>query len=153
MLCLLITACQNVASCSATVLTVPQLDSCLPMSLTSFTWHLNIPEDSTVNLESPKGSLRQSLRGQECNQSVSLHVAEDDGFAVGDFCYNGDIQKVQVHANISITATAQDFSKTTEPFLNVSFSQEFSGKKNMTMLQAATKDYFNFCLICRLFSQ
>ncbi|XP_045915638.1 CUB domain-containing protein 1 isoform X2 [Micropterus dolomieu] len=119
-------ACQNVASCSATVLTVPQLDSCLPMSLTSFTWHLNIPEDSTVNLESPKGSLRQSLRGQECNQSVSLHVAEDDGFVFGDFCYNGDIQKVQVHANVSITATAQDFSKTTEPFLNVSFSQEFS---------------------------
>ncbi|XP_068432185.1 CUB domain-containing protein 1 [Clinocottus analis] len=116
--------CQNVTSCSATQLTVPKLDSCLPMPLHSFTWHIKIPQDGTVDLMSPTGSLRQSLPGQECNRSVSLHVAEGDGFSVGDFCHTGMIQKVQVHSNVSVTATVPDFSKTREPFLNVSFSQE-----------------------------
>lgn len=116
--------CQNATSCSATLLTVPKLDSCLWMPLHNFTWHINIPKDSTVDLISPTGSLRQSLPGQECNKSFSLHLAEDDGFSVGDFCFNGIIHKVQVHANISVTATARDFKKTRGPFLNVSFSQE-----------------------------
>ncbi|XP_022602881.1 CUB domain-containing protein 1-like [Seriola dumerili] len=116
--------CQNVASCPSTLLTVPKLDSCLPMSLHSFTWHLNIPQDGTVDLVSPTGSLQQSIPGQKCDQSVSLHVSEEDGFTVGDFCFNGTIQKVQVHANVSITATAQNFTRTRGPFLNASFSQE-----------------------------
>ncbi|XP_031151808.1 CUB domain-containing protein 1 isoform X1 [Sander lucioperca] len=116
--------CQNGMSCSATVLIVPQLDSCLPMPLHSFTWHLTVPQDGTVDLVSPTGSLQQSLPGQECNQSVSLHVAEGDGFSVGDFCFEGIVQKVQVHGNVSVTATAEDFSKTRGPFLNASFSEE-----------------------------
>lgn len=114
-------------SCSPTLLTVPKLDSCLPMPLHSFTWHLNIPQDGTLDLASPTGSLRQSLPGQECNQSFSLHVAESDGFPVGDFCFNGAIKKVQVHTNVSVTATAQDFRRTRGPFLNVSFTQEIPG--------------------------
>ncbi|XP_069548820.1 CUB domain-containing protein 1 [Brachyistius frenatus] len=116
--------CQNVASCPATLLTVPKLDSCLPMPLHSFTWHVNIPQSGTVDLVSPTGSLQQSLPGQECNQPVSLHVAESDGFSVGDFCYNGTIRKVQVHANVSVTAMVKDFRKTRGPFLNVSVSEE-----------------------------
>uniref|UniRef100_A0A665VQK7 CUB domain containing protein 1 n=1 Tax=Echeneis naucrates TaxID=173247 RepID=A0A665VQK7_ECHNA len=117
-------ACQNVASCSASVLTVPKLDSCLPMPLHSFSWHLNIPRDGTVDLVSPTGTLQQSVPGHRCNQPVLLHVAEEDGFSVGDFCFNGTIQKLQVHANVSITATAHNFSKTTGPLLNANFSQE-----------------------------
>nr|XP_057902681.1 CUB domain-containing protein 1 [Doryrhamphus excisus]XP_057902682.1 CUB domain-containing protein 1 [Doryrhamphus excisus] len=116
--------CQNVASCSDTLLTVPTLDTCLRMPLHSFTWHLTIPQDSTIDLVSPSGGLQQSVPGQACNRSVSLHVEETEGFSVGDFCSNGIIQKVQVHANISITATTRDFSKTRGPFLNVSFSKE-----------------------------
>ncbi|XP_070703161.1 CUB domain-containing protein 1 [Pempheris klunzingeri] len=117
--------CQTAASCSATLLTVPKLDSCLPMPLHSFTWHLSIPQDSTIDLVSPTGSLRQSLPGQECNQSVSMHIEEsDERISVGDFCFNGAIQKIQAHTNVSVTATAQDFSKTRGPFLNVNFSQE-----------------------------
>ncbi|XP_042362271.1 CUB domain-containing protein 1 [Plectropomus leopardus] len=116
--------CQNVTTCSATLLTVPKLDSCLPMPLHSFTWHLTIPQDGTIDLMSPTGSLRQSLPGQECNQSFLLHVAEDDGFSLGDFCHKGIIQKIQVHANVSITANVPDFSKTRGSFLNVSFSEE-----------------------------
>lgn len=115
------------ASCPPTLLTVPKLDSCLPMPLHSFTWHFNIPQDGTVDLTSPTGSLRQSLPGQECNQTVLLRMAESDGFPVGDFCYKGAIQKVQVHTNVSVTATAQDFRRTRGPFLNVSFSQEIPG--------------------------
>ncbi|XP_029298643.1 CUB domain-containing protein 1 [Cottoperca gobio] len=118
--------CQNLTSCSATLLTVPRLDSCLAMPLHSFTWHLNVPQDSTVELTSPTGSLRQSLPGQECNQSVSLHVAEGDGFSVGEFCFKGMIQKVQVQGNVSVTATAKDFSKIKGHFLNVNYSREIA---------------------------
>ncbi|XP_029134369.1 CUB domain-containing protein 1 [Labrus bergylta] len=116
--------CQNMASCSSTLLTVPKLDSCLQMPLHSFTWHITPPEDGTVDLVSPTGSLRQSLPGQECNQSLSLHVLEGHRFPVGDFCFDGAIPKVQVHSNVSITATVPDFSKTSGPFLNVSYSEE-----------------------------
>ncbi|XP_028255224.1 CUB domain-containing protein 1 [Parambassis ranga] len=116
--------CQNTASCSSTVLTVPTLDSCLPIPLYSFTWHVNIPQSSTVDLVSHTGSLQQALPGQECTQPVLLDVAEADGFSVGNFCSNGMIQKVQVHANVSITAKAQDFTKTLGPFLNISVSQK-----------------------------
>ncbi len=122
------TACQNLGSCSQTLLTVPKLDSCLPMPLHSFTWNLSIPQDSTVDLTSLSGGLRQSLLGQECNKSASLHLAEDDGSSVGDFCSGGVIQKVQVHANCSVTAKDRDFKKNRGPFLNVSFSQEIPGE-------------------------
>ncbi|XP_061676391.1 CUB domain-containing protein 1 isoform X2 [Syngnathoides biaculeatus] len=116
--------CQNVASCSETLLTVPTLDSCLRMPLHTFTWHVNIPQDSTIDLVSPSGGLQQSVPGQECNATVSLHVEESEGFFLGDFCANGIIQKVHVHANISITAMTRDFTKTKGPFLNVTFSEE-----------------------------
>ncbi|KAM8839979.1 CUB domain-containing protein 1 [Spinachia spinachia] len=117
--------CEDRTTCSETQLTVPKLDSCLPMPLHSFTWYLKIPADRTVDLMSPTGSLRQSLPGQECDQSVSLHVAEGNGFSVGDFCFTGMIQKIQVHSNVSVTATVSDFM-TKEPFLNASFSQEIT---------------------------
>ncbi|XP_063755816.1 CUB domain-containing protein 1 [Eleginops maclovinus] len=103
--------CQNVTSCPTTLLTVPKLDSCLPMPLQSFTWHLAATQDSTVELKSPTGSLRQSLPGQECNKSVSLQISEGDGFSVGHFCSQGMIQKVQVQGNVSVTATSRDFRR------------------------------------------
>lgn len=119
--------------CPSSVLTVPTLCPCLPIPLHNFTWDLIISQDSTLDLVSPTGSLRQSLPGQECNESFSLHVAEADGFSVGDFCSKGMIQKVQVHANVSITATAGDFRKIREPFLNVSISQEIPGKTGVCL--------------------
>ncbi|XP_075995254.1 CUB domain-containing protein 1 [Genypterus blacodes] len=120
--------CQNLNSCSVvdTQLTVPKLVSCLPMPLHSFTWHLNIPEDGTVGLELPVGRLRQSMPGQECNDSLSLRVAKGDGSALGDFCDGGIIQKVEIRSNASVTATAQDFITSSGPFLNVSFTKEIS---------------------------
>lgn len=129
--CLLISGCQSMASCSSILLTVPRLDSCLLMPLHSFTWHLTIPQNGTLDLTSPTGAkgLKQSLPGQECNQSVALHLAESDGFSIGDFCFNGAIQKIQVHTNISVTATTRDFKKARGPFLNVSFSEEIPGKE------------------------
>lgn len=114
-------------SCTPSLLTVPKLDACLPIPLHSFTWHLSIPQDGTLDLTSPTGSLKQSVPGQECNQSVSLRLAESDGFPVGDFCFNGAIQKIQAHTNVSVTATAPDISKYKKPFLNVSFSEEIPG--------------------------
>ncbi|CAN9504087.1 unnamed protein product [Ophioblennius macclurei] len=116
--------CQKMASCPSSLLSVPTLDSCLRMPLHSFTWHVRIPQSGTVDLVSPTGSLKQSLPSQKCKQAFSLHLAEGDGFPVGDFCFNGTIQKVQVHANMSVTATARDFNKTKGPFLNISFSEE-----------------------------
>ncbi|CAF91039.1 unnamed protein product [Tetraodon nigroviridis] len=117
-------ACQHLGSCPSSLLTVPSLDSCLPIPLHSFTWHMNIPHDSTVDLMSPNGSLHQSLPGQECSDSLSLHVAESDGLSLGDFCFNGAIQKIQAHTNISVTARVPDFKKSRGPFLHASFNQE-----------------------------
>nr|XP_019958062.1 PREDICTED: CUB domain-containing protein 1-like isoform X1 [Paralichthys olivaceus] len=116
--------CQNVSSCPPIVLSVPKLVSCLPMPLHSFTWHVDVPQDGTVNLVSPTGGFQQSLPGQRCNQSVLLNVAERDAFSLGDFCFNGIIREIQARNNISVTATAHDISKTRKPLLNVSFSQE-----------------------------
>lgn len=116
--------CPSLASCSSTLLMVPKLDSCLPMPLHTFTWHIIVPKDRTVDLVSPTGSLRQSLPGQECNQSISLHIAEGNGFPIGDFCFNGAIPKIQVHTNVSVTAKAPNFSKSRGPFLNISSSEE-----------------------------
>ncbi|KAM4630925.1 CUB domain-containing protein 1 [Polymixia lowei] len=123
-----IIGCQTLSLCSVSgiLLTVPKLDSCLPMPLHNFTWHLNVPESGTVDLLSPTGSLRQSLPGQECNGSVSVHVADGNGSPIGEFCPKGIIQKLQVHSNVSVTATAQDITKTRGPFLNVSFTEEIS---------------------------
>ncbi|KAF3707288.1 CUB domain-containing protein 1 [Channa argus] len=59
--------------------------------------------------------------------SFTWHISipeDDEDVSVGDFCFDGIIQKIQMHTNISITATARDFSKTSGPFLNVSFSQD-----------------------------
>lgn len=98
------------------------------MPLHSFTWHVHIPQDATVELASPKGSLRQSLPGQECNESLSLRVAESDGLLLGDFCFDGAVQKIQAHTNISVTARVPNFKKSRGPFLNVTFSREISGK-------------------------
>nr|XP_046183436.1 CUB domain-containing protein 1 [Oncorhynchus gorbuscha] len=120
--------CQSLDSCSVsgTLLKVPKIPMCLPTLLQSFTWHLNIPVYGTVDLLSPTGNLRQSLPGQECNGSVSLHIAEGDGSSIGYFCSEGIIRKVQVHSNVSVTATAKDLSLNQGPFLNVSFSDEIS---------------------------
>uniref|UniRef100_A0A8C7HCB5 CUB domain containing protein 1a n=1 Tax=Oncorhynchus kisutch TaxID=8019 RepID=A0A8C7HCB5_ONCKI len=127
-LCGSIPGCQSLDSCSVngTLLTVPKIPMCLPTLLQSFTWHLNIPVYGTVDLLSPTGNLRQSLPGQECNGSVSLHIAEGDGSSIGYFCSEGIIRKVQVHSNVSVTATAKDLSLNQGPFLNVSFSDEIS---------------------------
>lgn len=122
------------SSCTPTLLTVPKLDACLPMPLHSFTWHLSIPQDGTLDLTSPTGSLKQSVPGQECNHSVSLRLVESDGLPVGDFCFNGAIQKIQAHTNVSITATAPDISKYRRPFLNVSYSEEIPGNIFVSIL-------------------
>uniref|UniRef100_A0A3B5PP16 CUB domain containing protein 1a n=1 Tax=Xiphophorus maculatus TaxID=8083 RepID=A0A3B5PP16_XIPMA len=105
---LLIAACADASLCTSTPLSVPTLDSCLPIPLHSFSWLFTIPHEATLDLVSPTGSLRQSLPGQECDPSSVLRVAENDGSFIGDFCSNGVIQKLQVHSNISITATPRD---------------------------------------------
>ncbi|KAM8884982.1 CUB domain-containing protein 1 [Synchiropus picturatus] len=114
--------CKSISSCPSTFLTVPTLDACLPMPLHSFKWDIIIPEDGTIDLVSPSDGLEQALPGERCNGSTSLHLAEADGLSVGDFCLRGRIQKVQMHANVSVTAIEKDFNKNKGPFLNVSFS-------------------------------
>uniref|UniRef100_A0A3Q3AKK9 CUB domain containing protein 1a n=1 Tax=Kryptolebias marmoratus TaxID=37003 RepID=A0A3Q3AKK9_KRYMA len=121
--------CPSGTSCPSESLVVPSLDSCLPMPLHSFTWVLNT-ENKTLDLVSPAGSLQQSLPGQECNRSLLLHVAQANGFSVGDFCSNGVIQKIQVRSNVSsvssvsVMAMAPHFSKTRDSRLNSDFFSE-----------------------------
>lgn len=116
--------CYNSSTCPDHLLTVPKLDSCLPMPLRSASWRILMSLDSTVDLVSPTGTLKQALPGQKCTGPVSLHVAETEGESMGEYCFNGPIQKVQAHTNISVTAKTKDFKKYKGHFLNVSFSPE-----------------------------
>uniref|UniRef100_A0A3B3BPL9 CUB domain containing protein 1a n=1 Tax=Oryzias melastigma TaxID=30732 RepID=A0A3B3BPL9_ORYME len=108
-------------SCPSAALSVPNLDLSLPMPLHSFTWNFTIPNNSTLDLVAPVGNLKQSLPGQECSRASSFHLAEYDGFPIGDFCFGGTIQKIQVHTNASITTPGRDFKRSTMALLNVSF--------------------------------
>uniref|UniRef100_A0A3P9M052 CUB domain containing protein 1a n=1 Tax=Oryzias latipes TaxID=8090 RepID=A0A3P9M052_ORYLA len=95
--------CRSGTSCPPTALAVPLLDFSLPVPLHSFTWNFTIPNNSTLDLVAPAGNLRQSIPGQECSQASSFRLTECDGTPIGDFCSSGTLQKIQVHANASIT--------------------------------------------------
>lgn len=86
-------------------LSVPVLPTCLPFPLRSMTWTFRIPMSGTLVLSSPIGPLKQSLNGQQCNDSIIFEVAEDDGTSIGTFCPRGVIQNVQIHANVSVTVS------------------------------------------------
>ncbi|XP_071757717.2 CUB domain-containing protein 1a isoform X1 [Centroberyx gerrardi] len=100
--------CQKLKDCpkAPVLLAVPALPSCLPAPLSSVTWTLRPPPHGTVELRSPTGTLKRSLPGQPCNDSIILKVAEGDGTAFGHFCPQGAIQKVQIHTNVSVTASS-----------------------------------------------
>ncbi|MBN3325912.1 CDCP1 protein, partial [Atractosteus spatula] len=121
--------CHAWKDCSAqgVLLNVPTLESCLPVSPQSITWHLIAPQYGAVELTPGKENLRQSLPGMECNGNFAYIITEEDGSNVGTFCQQGPIEKVQVHANISVTMVASgkdDLSKALEPPFNVSFTKD-----------------------------
>lgn len=128
--------CQSLSSCSRSgnLLTIPTLDSCLPVSLRQVSWDISVPDQGSVELSSPQGNLLQSVLGQDCSGSFSLLVSESDGSSLGQFCPvggQGAIQKVQILSNITITTMNdlrfKDLSKyLREPFLNVSFGPEIT---------------------------
>lgn len=117
-------------------LLVPAVAPCLPVPLHSVTWMVYAPQHGTVELLPPSSSLRQSLPGHRCHGNVLLRVAEGDGTSVGHFCSRGAIRKVQIHTNVTITATAtgrQELRPSTESVLNVSFSKEISERYIFTV--------------------
>ncbi|XP_047664067.1 CUB domain-containing protein 1 [Tachysurus fulvidraco] len=124
--------CMSLSSCpiAGTLLTIPVLDSCLSPSLSQVRWVLNVPEQGSVELSSPQGSLYQSVPGvQECDGLLSALVSAADGADLGRFCSvsKGIIQKVQISSNITVTASAdgdKDLRQEKAPILNVSFSSE-----------------------------
>lgn len=97
-------------------------------------WVLNGPEQGTVELRSPQGSLYQSVPGvQECEGLLSTLVSADNGVNIGRFCSasQGIIQRVQISSNVTVTATAdgnKDLRQEKAPVLNVSFSSEITGR-------------------------
>lgn len=132
--------CRSLSSCpeAGTLLNMPVLDSCLPPSLSQVTWVLNVPEQGSVELSSPQGSLHQSVPGvQGCDGLQSVLVSAANGVNVGRFCSasKGIIQKVQISSNITVTATAdedKDLRLEKAPILNVSFSSEITGRLELT---------------------
>uniref|UniRef100_A0A8C6UAG2 CUB domain-containing protein 1 n=1 Tax=Neogobius melanostomus TaxID=47308 RepID=A0A8C6UAG2_9GOBI len=97
--------CYNSSTCPDHMITVPKLDSCLPMPLHSATWRILMSQDSTVDLVSPTGSLSQALPGKECTGPVFLHVKETEGVSVGDYCFDGPIQKKQKRLSLCTGVT------------------------------------------------
>lgn len=86
-------------------LSVPALPHCFPFPLSSVTWALRPPQGGTVELTSPTELLKQSLPGQQCNDSIIITMAEGDGTPIGDFCPQGAIKTVQIHTNMSVTVS------------------------------------------------
>ncbi|XP_068591664.1 CUB domain-containing protein 1a [Cebidichthys violaceus] len=99
--------CTQLKDCSkkAAHLSVPALPPCLPAPLSSVMWTLRPPQGGTVELTSPTELLKQSLPGQQCNDSIIIKVAEVDGTTIGHFCPRGAIQKVQIHTNMAVTVS------------------------------------------------
>ncbi|XP_061113959.1 CUB domain-containing protein 1-like [Conger conger] len=121
--------------CSVVPLSVPDL-RCLPTPLRKISWHLLAPEDGTVELVH-RGNLQQLLPGQPCNANFRLRVDEGNTVTVGSYCPKGPIQKIQVRANVSVTATASakdDLRRTSESFLNVSFRKDISDRYIFTVV-------------------
>ncbi|XP_037639396.1 CUB domain-containing protein 1-like [Sebastes umbrosus] len=112
-------------------LLVPMLPTCLPFPLRSMTWTFRIPMSGTLVLSSPTGTLKQSINGQQCNDSIIFEVAEDDGTSVGTFCPQGTIQKVQIRANVSVTVSGIKGKALRTPVkyvLNALYKDEISEK-------------------------
>ncbi|XP_042346752.1 CUB domain-containing protein 1a [Plectropomus leopardus] len=109
-------------------LSVPVLPSCLPAPLSSVTWTLRPPKHGTVELTSASGHLKQSLPGQQCNNSISIKVDEDDGNHIGQFCTQGAIQMVQIHNNASVTVSGVGITalRTSKHVLNAILKEEIS---------------------------
>nr|XP_019946619.1 PREDICTED: CUB domain-containing protein 1-like [Paralichthys olivaceus] len=141
--------CRQLRDCPTTAvrLSLPSLPNCLPAPVSSVTWHLRPPTNGTVELTSPAGPLRQSLPGHPCNDSLIIKVAEDDGTNIGHFCPQGSIQKIQIHTNMSVTASSmgrQALKTCYRNVLDASFKKEIaeryiftvSLKRNTTVLLA-----------------
>lgn len=101
-------------------------------------WVLNVPEQGTVELSSPLGSLYQAVPGaQECDGLLSVLVSAANGFNLGRFCSatKGIIQRIQISSSITITAIAdsqKDLRQEKAPILNVSFTSEITGRPELT---------------------
>ncbi|KAF4077797.1 hypothetical protein AMELA_G00211840 [Ameiurus melas] len=127
-------ACKSLSLCpvAGTLLTIPVLGSCLPPSLSQVMWVLNVPEQGSVELRSPQGSLYQSVPGvQDCEGMLSALVSADNGVNIGRFCSasQGIIQRVQISSNVTVTTTAdgnKDLRQEKAPVLNVFFRSEIT---------------------------
>ncbi|XP_022608932.1 CUB domain-containing protein 1-like [Seriola dumerili] len=130
--------CKQLKDCPKTPvrLSLPALPSCLPAPLSSVTWILRPPQHGTVELTSPTGPLKQSLPGQPCNDSVLVKLAEDDGIAIGNFCPQGAIKKIQIHTNMSVTVSSMGgkaLSMCYKNVLDACFKEEISERYIFTV--------------------
>uniref|UniRef100_A0A3B4XXN3 CUB domain containing protein 1a n=1 Tax=Seriola lalandi dorsalis TaxID=1841481 RepID=A0A3B4XXN3_SERLL len=128
--------CKQLKDCPKTPvrLTLPALPSCLPAPLSSVTWILRPPQHGTVELTSPNGPLKQSLPGQPCNDSVIVKLAEDDGIAIGNFCPQGAIKKIQIHTNMSVTVSSMGGRA-----LNIQYSSLFNSYSERYIFTVSSK--------------
>ncbi|XP_040901182.1 CUB domain-containing protein 1-like [Toxotes jaculatrix] len=130
--------CSQLKDCPKTPvrLLLPVLPSCLPAPLSSVTWILRPPQHGTVELTSPSGPLKQSLPGQQCNDSIIIKVAEDNGNTIGHFCPQGAIQKIQIHTNMSVTVSSMGSKSLRTSYKNIldaCFKEEISERYIFTV--------------------
>ncbi|XP_062322438.1 CUB domain-containing protein 1-like isoform X2 [Osmerus eperlanus] len=129
--------CSVLKDCPAVPLTIPPMPSCFPTPLHRITWLVRPPRHAAVELL-PGGGLTQLHPGDhhQCHGNVTLTVAEGDGTPIGQFCPQGAVGKVQVYANMTITANAlegSDLRLTSDPVINISFSQRISERYIFTL--------------------
>lgn len=97
------------------------------------TWTVSPPQQATVELTSPQGYMRQSFPGQPCNGSVVINLAEDQG-AIGQFCPQGAIQKIQIHhCNVTITVSHTGGEILSKHVMSALIKEEIPGKRLIQM--------------------
>ncbi|XP_062980247.1 CUB domain-containing protein 1 [Elgaria multicarinata webbii] len=103
-------ACWNSKLCQDRLfsLAVPTSLTHLPILLESFTWKLQAPEDINIEIRSPTLKLMQHIptKGQTCSGSYIYYMngsTPGKALSLGLFCPGGDIEKIQMKDNVTIT--------------------------------------------------
>ncbi|XP_034985375.2 CUB domain-containing protein 1 [Zootoca vivipara] len=103
------TVCWNSKTCQMRPfhLVVPPFLTWLPILLETFTWKLQAPADTIIEIRSPTSKLKQHIpnQNQVCTGGYSYSIngsAPEKALRLGVFCLGGAIEKIQMKDNITV---------------------------------------------------
>lgn len=117
-------------------LLVPPFLTGLPILLDTFTWKLQAPADTLIEIRSPASKLKQHIpnQNQVCSGGYSYSIngsAPEKALRLGVFCPGGAIEKIQMKDNITVmlkTYGRRWISETLKPNLTLFFMPVIQGE-------------------------